>query len=319
MVDDRPAPPSASDWAGSAAAGLIPVVMIGGLALGRERYLDRRYDRMPPFAAANRWAQDLHGQTIGLYGGFLAPKYPFAGNDLSNRVRYLAVPTDNGGFRPPANCGEWVDLLESERLGPRPGARETGRTSRAPPPGPVRSPTPSWSESSRWEAMEHSRSRCSASTRCRNDDVERTRVATPSSSGPTRSERIAAWVFGIYVAVALPLVVLRLGRYFWFLGDDWDFLTDRQAWSPGDLMRPHAEHLSTLPILATRLEWHLFGFRCWRYQFVVMAFHLTTAVLLRLVMRRSGVGPWGHVGGPRASCSSARATRTCCGASSSLG
>lgn len=99
-----------------AAAGLIPVVMIGGLALGRERYLDRRYDRMPPFAAANRWAQDLHGQTIGLYGGFLAPKYPFAGNDLSNRVRYLAVPTDNGGFRPPANCGEWVDLLESERL-----------------------------------------------------------------------------------------------------------------------------------------------------------------------------------------------------------
>ena len=112
------------------------------------------------------------------------------------------------------------------------------------------------------------------------------------SSGPTRSERIAAWVFGIYVAVALPLVVLRLGRYFWFLGDDWDFLTDRQAWSPGDLMRPHAEHLSTLPILATRLEWHLFGFHYWRYQLVVMAFHLTTAVLLRLVMRRSGVGPW---------------------------
>jgi hypothetical protein len=115
-------------------------------------------------------------------------------------------------------------------------------------------------------------------------------LESPASRSP--STRIAAWVFGAYVAVAMPAVVFSLGRYHWFLGDDWDFLSDRKAGSLRDLLRPHAEHWSTLPVLAYRVEWHLFGLHYRGFLVVVVAMHLVTAVLLRVVLRRAGVGAW---------------------------
>ncbi len=61
----------------------------------------------------------------------------------------------------------------------------------------------------------------------------------------------------------------------------------------GDLLRPHNEHISVLPILVYRALWHLFGLHSYDpYQLCVIALHLTAAVLLRAVMRRSGVNPW---------------------------
>ena len=73
-----------------------------------------------------------------------------------------------------------------------------------------------------------------------------------------------------------------------------DFLAERTGGDLGDLLRPHNNvQWSTLPILVYRLMWTLFGLRSYvPYQVVLIALHLTAAVLLRTAMRRAGVGPW---------------------------
>jgi hypothetical protein len=48
----------------------------------------------------------------------------------------------------------------------------------------------------------------------------------------------------------------------------------------------------TLPVLAYRGIWTVFGLRYLPYQVLAVALHLTAAVLLRVIMRRAGVGPW---------------------------
>lgn len=106
-----------------------------------------------------------------------------------------------------------------------------------------------------------------------------------------RSERIAFWMFVAYLVVALPLL-LWMGSYRWFLGDEWSFLADRSV--SLDLFRPHnQQHWVTLPVLVYRGLYSIVGLRVyWPYQLVVIALHLTAAALLRVVMRRAGVGPW---------------------------
>jgi hypothetical protein len=110
--------------------------------------------------------------------------------------------------------------------------------------------------------------------------------------GPTwTSARVAAWVFAAYVAIALPLL-LWMGSYRWFLGDEWGFLTDLSL-NFHDMFRPYNQHWATLPLLAYRGLFALVGLRAyWPYQLLVILCHLTIAVLLRVVMRRAGVGPW---------------------------
>ena len=105
------------------------------------------------------------------------------------------------------------------------------------------------------------------------------------------SDRAAAWVFGVYIAAAVP-VLLWIGSYRWFLGDEWGFLSDRSV-NFHDLMRPYNQHWSTLPLLIYRGVYALVGLHeYWPYQLVVIVLHLTAAVLLRVVMRRAGVNPW---------------------------
>jgi hypothetical protein len=123
------------------------------------------------------------------------------------------------------------------------------------------------------------------------------REATPGPESPIapkkRDARAAAAVFAVFIAVAAWALVAHLGNYFWFHGDEWDFLVTRTAGDIGDLLRPHNEHISVLPILVYRALWHLFGLHSYDpYQLCVIALHLTAAVLLRAVMRRSGVNPW---------------------------
>jgi hypothetical protein len=106
-----------------------------------------------------------------------------------------------------------------------------------------------------------------------------------------RSARHALLAFAGVEAAAFPLILV-LGHYLWFHEDEWDFL-GRTAGDLGDLLRPHNEHWSTLPILVYRLLWWLVGLRSYvPYQAVLVLLHLTAAVLLRTVMRRAGVGPW---------------------------
>ena len=56
------------------------------------------------------------------------------------------------------------------------------------------------------------------------------------------------------VVVAVLAVVVSVGGYvrvarrLWFVGDDWDFLLARGA-SFHDLMRPHNEHWSAVPLV----------------------------------------------------------------------
>ena len=107
------------------------------------------------------------------------------------------------------------------------------------------------------------------------------------------NDRAALIVFSAYVAIALPLILFRFGTERWFFGDEWSFLAERNGGDLGDLFRSHAEHWSTIPVVVYRVLFNLFGLRSYvPYQCVVVVAHLTTAVLLRVVMRRSGVRPW---------------------------
>ena len=68
-------------------------------------------------------------------------------------------------------------------------------------------------------------------------------------------------MFVVFIVVAFPLVMFKLGSFQWFLRDDWAFITDRRAGSLSDLFRSHDGHWSTLPVLMFRGLWTLFGAR----------------------------------------------------------
>jgi hypothetical protein len=116
-------------------------------------------------------------------------------------------------------------------------------------------------------------------------------IETGRTSGRDGS-RAALVVFVVYALAMVPLLV-HWGDKWWFWADDWDFLATRTGGNVGDLFRAHYQHWVTLPVLAYRLLWVLFGIRTYvPYQLLVIALHLTAAGLLRAVMRRAGVRPW---------------------------
>ncbi|MDQ1458717.1 MAG: hypothetical protein QOI08_201 [Actinomycetota bacterium] len=136
------------------------------------------------------------------------------------------------------------------------------------------------------------------------DDIE----ATSNAADPPRREGARSWIrsrgdrspsargallaFAAVEAIAFPLM-LWWDRGTWFQLDDWDFLAARTGGNVGDLLRPHFEHWTTLPILAYRLMWSVFGLRSIvPYEALIVLAHLAVAALLRIVMRRAGVGPW---------------------------
>jgi hypothetical protein len=104
--------------------------------------------------------------------------------------------------------------------------------------------------------------------------------------------RVALWSFVAIEVLALPLL-LFWGRSWWFWADDWDFLGARTAGNAGDLFRGHYQHWTTIPVLAYRGLWFVFGIRSYLpYQVLIVGAHLVAAALLRVVMRRAGVRPW---------------------------
>jgi hypothetical protein len=118
------------------------------------------------------------------------------------------------------------------------------------------------------------------------------RVVGGSTTGNRRGAQVALVLFVVAVVAALPLYLWR-GREQWFYLDEWDYLADRNAMSPHDLVRPHNEHWQTLPILIYRLLWRVFGLHSYKpYQLMTIGLHLTAACLLRVAMRRAGVGGW---------------------------
>ncbi len=112
-------------------------------------------------------------------------------------------------------------------------------------------------------------------------------------SGADRSESLALWTFVAILVVAVPVVLLKLGSFHWFFRDDFYFLSGRDGRSLHDLFAPHNVHWSTVPILAFRGLYAVFGLRSYiPYQACVLGLHLAVCALLRVVMRRVGVGPW---------------------------
>jgi hypothetical protein len=108
----------------------------------------------------------------------------------------------------------------------------------------------------------------------------------------TRRSSGAAWAFAGVELLAVPLLLAWGGRM-WFFVDDWDFLSQRSIGNIGDLFRPHYQHWVTLPVIAYRFLWWVFGLHSYAaYQLLVVVAHLAAAALLRVVMRRAGVGPW---------------------------
>ncbi|MFL6241779.1 MAG: hypothetical protein ACJ73V_01985 [Acidimicrobiia bacterium] len=108
----------------------------------------------------------------------------------------------------------------------------------------------------------------------------------------TRQAQLALMFFAAVLAGALPLLLV-LGHYRWFIVDEWGFLVQSDGGDIRSLLRPASEHWSTLPTLAFRGLWRLVGIRSYvPYQALVVMLHLTTAALLRIVMRRAGVCPW---------------------------
>ncbi len=125
------------------------------------------------------------------------------------------------------------------------------------------------------------------------------RPAPSNGAGPAGSARRRpkgrSAAFAAFCAVevlALPLIAWW-GRGAWFTGDDWDYLATRSIGDVGDLVRPHYQHWTTLPIVAYRLIWSVVGLRGYvPYQLLAIVAHLTVAALLRAVMRRAGIGAW---------------------------
>jgi hypothetical protein len=102
---------------------------------------------------------------------------------------------------------------------------------------------------------------------------------------------VAAGVHALSLAVAF-VTLFWLTRHLWFLLDEWEFIGPRLANGDLQLMTPHNEHWSTLPLLIYRGLYGVVGIRSYLpYMAVLLALMLLAAHLLWQVMRRSGVHP----------------------------
>lgn len=107
-----------------------------------------------------------------------------------------------------------------------------------------------------------------------------------------RSGPVALLGLGLLIqAVAL----VRHARTLWFYGDDYDFLLRRSLTHDPvhALLVPHNEHWSTLPVIAFRMMFGLFGLGHYLpYALMPIAAHLAIAVLLYAVLRGAAVPAW---------------------------
>lgn len=108
--------------------------------------------------------------------------------------------------------------------------------------------------------------------------------------------RAAATVHGVTLVVGLALLLwvnVAVGGGQWYFGDDWDLLVDRRLTSLDDLLRPHNEHWSTLPVVVFRLTFAAVGLHAyWPYLVPALLAHLAVAHLAWRLMWRAEVDPW---------------------------
>jgi hypothetical protein len=106
-----------------------------------------------------------------------------------------------------------------------------------------------------------------------------------------RSRRAALVAFVAFLGVSF-FVLLWIGRNVWYYQDDWSILL-RDIGTPSGLLRPfNQSHWLTLPLIAYHGLFWAFGLNYLPYQITIIVLNLVLATLLRLLMRRAGVGPW---------------------------
>jgi hypothetical protein len=116
------------------------------------------------------------------------------------------------------------------------------------------------------------------------------RPVPPVGARPDDRAAIATFVG---VEIATIAWCLTLGRSEWFFLDEWDFLAERRLFSAYDLLRPHNEHWTTIPVVAYRVLYSLVGLRSYLpYRMMSVGAHAVVAALLFVVMRRAGVHRW---------------------------
>lgn len=107
--------------------------------------------------------------------------------------------------------------------------------------------------------------------------------------------RRAPWLVLAIGLLGEAIVLVIQDRRLWFYRDDFAFLLDRQITRhPVDaLMSAHSVHWSTLPVIAFRVMWSIFGLRHYLpYALMPLVLHLALAAALVVLVRRAGAGAW---------------------------
>jgi hypothetical protein len=98
-------------WGRLALAAALLLAVAVGYPIQRH-YLESRYEdptfTAPGLNATFAWARDVSDARIATTS---TRQYPLFGTDLSNKVQYLGTEQPHGGFEPPANCRQYLQLL----------------------------------------------------------------------------------------------------------------------------------------------------------------------------------------------------------------
>ncbi|MDG2025819.1 MAG: hypothetical protein P8J50_01790 [Acidimicrobiales bacterium] len=106
------------------------------------------------------------------------------------------------------------------------------------------------------------------------------------------SERAGTIAALVVFLAALP-TLLVWGDGVWYFLDEWSFLANRKLPSMEGFFGDHNGHWVTLPLIAYRINFELFGLHTYfPHQLLVVLAHLTVAGLGHMIMRRMGVKAW---------------------------
>ena len=103
----------------------------------------------------------------------------------------------------------------------------------------------------------------------------------------------------VLIVLTGSVFLLLQARHLWFFGDDWMFLLERSLSQRPveDLMRPHNDHWSTVPILIYRALFSVVGLEHYLvFAVLPILAHAAACILFFLLLRRCAVHPWIAVG-----------------------
>ena len=97
--------------------------------------------------------------------------------------------------------------------------------------------------------------------------------------------------FAVVLCVS-AIVLAKAGRDTTFYYDEWNFVLERVGWRPHDLLRPHNEHLSLVPVVIFKILFETVGLGAYDvFRGVLIALVLILGTLVFIWSRRR-VGDW---------------------------